>query len=74
MNYSINFRGLPFNVEMVVSKREETLLCSGLMFMKITQLTCAIIIIFTNPSTWTEYDTRSIFKWSLTDLNSEFSF
>ena len=31
-------------------------------------------IIFTNPSAWAGYDTRSIFKRSLTDLNSEFSF
>ena len=30
--------------------------------------------ILTNPSTRAEYDTRSIFKQSLTDLNSEFSF
>ena len=30
--------------------------------------------IFTNPSARAGYDTRSIFKWSLTDLNSEFSF
>ena len=27
-----------------------------------------------NPSTQAGYDTRSIFKKSLTDLNSEFSF
>ena len=27
-----------------------------------------------NPSAWERYDTRSIFKWSLTGLNSEFSF
>ena len=32
------------------------------------------IIIFTNPSAWAGYDTRSIFKRSLTGLNSEFSF
>ena len=32
------------------------------------------IIIFTDPSTQAGYDTRSIFKWSLTGLNSEFSF
>ena len=32
------------------------------------------IIIFTNPSARAGYDTRSIFKWSLTGLNSEFSF
>ena len=30
--------------------------------------------IFTNTSTWAGYDTRSIFKRSLTGLNSEFSF
>ena len=27
-----------------------------------------------NPSAWVGYDTRSIFKRSLTSLNSEFSF
>ena len=32
------------------------------------------LIIFTNPSTRAGYDTRSIFKLSLTGLNSEFSF
>ena len=31
-------------------------------------------IIFTNLSTRAGYDTRSIFKWSLTGLKSEFSF
>ena len=31
-------------------------------------------IIFTNPSARAGYDTRSIFKQSLTGLNSEFSF
>ena len=31
-------------------------------------------ILFTNPSARTGYDTRSIFKWSLTGVNSEFSF
>ena len=31
-------------------------------------------ILFTNPSTRAGYDTRSIFKWSLTGFNSEFSF
>ena len=37
---------------------------------------CACIreIIFTNPSARAGYDTRSIFKQSLTGLNSEFSF
>ena len=33
-----------------------------------------IEIIFTNPSARAGYDTRSIFKRSLTGLNSEFSF
>ena len=32
------------------------------------------LYIFTKPSTRAGYDTRSIFKQSLTDLNSEFSF
>ena len=32
------------------------------------------LIIFTNPSARAEYDRRSIFKRSLTGLNSEFSF
>ena len=31
------------------------------------------MILFTNPSTRAGYDTRSIFKLSLTGLNSEFS-
>ena len=37
------------------------------------QMQCRVII-FTNPSVWAGYDTRSIFKRSLTGLNSEFSF
>ena len=32
------------------------------------------ICIFTNPSAWAGYDTRSIFKRSLIGLNSEFFF
>ena len=32
------------------------------------------VILFTNPSARAGYDTRSIFKRSLTGLNSEFSF
>ena len=32
------------------------------------------LTIFTNPSSQAGYDTRSIFKRSLTGLNSEFSF
>ena len=32
------------------------------------------ITIFTNPSARVGYDTRSVFKWSFTGLNSEFSF
>ena len=35
---------------------------------------CVCVYIFTNPSTWVGYDTRSIFKRSLTGFNSEFSF
>ena len=32
------------------------------------------LTIFTNPTARAGYDIRSIFKWSLTGLNSEFSF
>ena len=32
------------------------------------------IYTFTNPSAQAGYDTRSIFKWSLTGLNSVYSF
>ena len=38
---------------------------------------CHVIVhkvLFTNPSARAGYDTRSIFKLSLTGLNSEFSF
>ena len=35
---------------------------------------CYFISVFTNPSAWAGYDTRSIFKESLTGLNLEFSF
>ena len=38
------------------------------------QLRSRVLSIFTNPSARTGYDTRSIFKWSLTSVNSEFSF
>ena len=37
-------------------------------------ISCWVIILFTNPSARVGYDTRSIFKRSLTGLNSEFSF
>ena len=33
-----------------------------------------VLILFTNPSAWAGYNTRSIFKQGLTGLNSEFSF
>ena len=39
-----------------------------------TYIKIIIIIIFTNPSARAGYDTRSIFKQSLTGLHSEFSF
>ena len=35
---------------------------------------CLMLVLFTNPSARAGYDTRSIFKQSLTGLNSEFSF
>ena len=38
------------------------------------QVTSVLFIQFTNPSARAGYDTRSIFKQSLTGFNSEFSF
>ena len=35
---------------------------------------CFSLVLFTNPSARAGYDTRSVFKRSLTGLNSEFSF
>ena len=41
---------------------------------KRTTIIVISIILFTNPSARAGYDTRSVFKRSLTGLNSEFSF
>ena len=45
-----------------------------LRFLTIQFSISHLFIIFTNPSARAGYDTRSIFKRSLTGLNSEFSF
>ena len=55
----------------------QLLLCRGVIYsptsvLNITQNT--LMVLFTNPSARAGYDTRSIFKRSLTGLNSEFSF
>ena len=50
------------------------LLVRGITHIPWSQFLSGIFIIFTNPSTRAGYDTRSIFKQSLTGLNSEFSF
>ena len=39
-----------------------------------SKIAMLMMILFTNPSTRVGYDTWSIFKRSLTGLNSEFSF
>ena len=44
------------------------------MIYKVDAQRFHMYIIFTNPSAQAGYDTRSIFKRSLTGLNSEFSF
>ena len=45
----------------------------GMMWFSF-ETTPKTITMFTNPSARAGYDTRSILKWSLTGLNSEFSF
>ena len=42
--------------------------------LKSVVIPCCNQVLFTNPSARAGYDTRSIFKRSLTGLNSEFSF
>ena len=51
-----------------------SLLAWNIFRWHITSLYPDCIYIFTKPFARTEYDTRSIFKRSLTGLNSEFSF
>ena len=46
----------------------------GCVYIYIYIYVCVCVCVFTNPSTSAGYDARSIFKWSLTGLNSEFSF
>ena len=64
----------------VKKKKPSSILSDEIFFSKTENCTnatnnCAqIMILFTNPSARAGYDTRSIFKRSLTGLNSEFSF
>ena len=44
------------------------------LYLAISTLVHFLMVLFTNPSAREGYDTRSIFKRSLTGLNSEFSF
>ena len=55
---------------LLFAKNEQVLI----LVTQITYRTYKHMIIFTNPSARAGYDTRSIFKRSLTGLNSEFSF
>ena len=66
--FSVHCRLLAF---FKVSKSERN---NGLYSARQTHGVWVSIYIFTNHSAWAEYDTRSIFKRSLTGLNSEFSF
>ena len=49
------------------NKKEEKKISFSILFQ-------ISITIFTYPSARAEYDTMSVFKWSLAGLNSEFSF
>ena len=59
-----------------IEKDRETIIWKFFVFeeSKIFQNVTVSLILFTNPSAWAGYYTRSIFKRSLTGLNSEFSF
>ena len=70
VNMSINFRSFLFDVEISLSclKRMDT------VFWVHKEVNGSICLLpySPNPSARAGYDTRSIFKWSLTGLNSEF--
>ena len=61
------------NYVVLINVRPNNLVCL-LVTSILLQLDTVHSILFTNPSTRAGYDTRSIFKRSLTGLNSEFSF
>ena len=62
----------PVQAEYLLRSLEQTVVVGGIdLYMNANKIT---FIIFTNPSARAGYDTRSIFKWSLTGFNSEFSF
>ena len=50
------------------------LICNNKFHQNFNSCLKSLRTIFNNPSTQAEHDTRSVFKWSLTGLNSEFSF
>ena len=60
---------LPLLKEKVISTR-----ASSKTVRKTRRGNLLVEVLFTNPSARAGYDTRSIFKQSLTGLNSEFSF
>ena len=62
---------LPLNSKCFVP---EPISCFRIMFIYMFMNILWTLCIFTNPSARAGYDTRSIFKRSLTGLNSEFSF
>ena len=60
------------NLSSLLSDVVEFRLC--ILWSLVRSLVGEIMVLFTNPSARAGYDTRSIFKRSLTGLNSEFSF
>ena len=67
---SLNIYGFSFSPNVLITwfgRSTPSVMCRLQLF--ITRM-----VLFTNPSARAGYDTRSIFKRSLTGLNSEFSF
>ena len=57
-----------------VNQRVITIYHPVFKFLSPLLYVCACIYIYTNPFTLARCNTRSIFKYTLTGLNSEFSF
>ena len=71
---------LSYSLWIIIQFTEEILVCLTLLINILLYQSCIlntwvwVLTIFTNPSARVGYDTRSIFKRSLTGLHSEFSF
>ena len=72
VSYRTHWRDLIFVFMLFKNRRKEIKQSASGLNKGLSSIFC--LILFTNPSARAGYDTRSIFKWSLTGLHSEFPF